>query len=176
MKSFAIRVPKESGFDIYSFPEAGLSSLLKEFAPYARLSVEFVSPDLCVLTAHVKLLGGKGGFGRLLRSQKNTGKKTDNFDSCRDLEGRREGIGSRSQRLEELKAKESEKKKSVQFPQPEKRNPVTLDDTYIKKLAEIRKEREYAVLEGIKALSSGFPRDEPVVKRLKKTAFDDDSD
>jgi len=35
------------------------------------------------------LLGGKGGFGSLLRSQKHWAKKTTNFDSSRDLNGRR---------------------------------------------------------------------------------------
>ena len=35
------------------------------------------------------LLGGKGGFGSLLRSQKHWAKKTTNFDSSRDLSGRR---------------------------------------------------------------------------------------
>ena len=35
------------------------------------------------------LLGGKGGFGSLLRSQKHWAKRTTNFDSSRDLSGRR---------------------------------------------------------------------------------------
>jgi hypothetical protein len=35
------------------------------------------------------LLGGKGGFGALLRGQGRDGKITDNFDACRDLSGRR---------------------------------------------------------------------------------------
>eukprot|EP00899_Mesostigma_viride_P008299 jgi/Mesvir1/17470/Mv08746-RA.1 len=36
-----------------------------------------------------RLLGGKGGFGSLLRGAGATGKKTTNFDACRDLGGRR---------------------------------------------------------------------------------------
>eukprot|EP00916_Digyalum_oweni_P023275 GHVL01038658.1.p1 GENE.GHVL01038658.1~~GHVL01038658.1.p1 ORF type:complete len:266 (+),score=66.41 GHVL01038658.1:49-846(+) len=36
-----------------------------------------------------RLLGGKGGFGSLLRGQKGTSKKTVNLDACRDLQGRR---------------------------------------------------------------------------------------
>ena len=38
------------------------------------------------------LLGGKGGFGSLLRSIKAKSQPTDNMDACRDLEtGRRMG-------------------------------------------------------------------------------------
>ena len=36
----------------------------------------------------LRLLGGKGGFGALLRSGAR-GSKTENFDACRDLSGRR---------------------------------------------------------------------------------------
>lgn len=36
-----------------------------------------------------KLLGGKGGFGSLLKGQPAVKSKTKNFDSCRDLSGRR---------------------------------------------------------------------------------------
>lgn len=37
----------------------------------------------------LRLRGGKGGFGALLRGQGRDGKITDNFDACRDLSGRR---------------------------------------------------------------------------------------
>lgn len=37
----------------------------------------------------LRLCGGKGGFGALLRGQGRDGKITDNFDACRDLSGRR---------------------------------------------------------------------------------------
>ena len=42
-------------------------------------------------TIHVKLriLGGKGGFGSLLRGQAPKKKYTTNYESCRDLSGRR---------------------------------------------------------------------------------------
>ena len=36
----------------------------------------------------LRLVGGKGGFGALLRSGAR-GSKTENFDACRDLNGRR---------------------------------------------------------------------------------------
>lgn len=45
----------------------------------------------------LRLRGGKGGFGALLRGQGRDGKLTTNFDACRDLQGRR----IRHQRTEE---------------------------------------------------------------------------
>jgi hypothetical protein len=52
------------------------------------LSCQGVAADS---TVHVtaRLLGGKGGFGALLRGQGRDGKITTNFDACRDLSGRR---------------------------------------------------------------------------------------
>eukprot|EP00195_Chlamydomonas_chlamydogama_P005342 CAMPEP_0202890250 /NCGR_PEP_ID=MMETSP1392-20130828/730_1 /ASSEMBLY_ACC=CAM_ASM_000868 /TAXON_ID=225041 /ORGANISM="Chlamydomonas chlamydogama, Strain SAG 11-48b" /LENGTH=227 /DNA_ID=CAMNT_0049573787 /DNA_START=90 /DNA_END=773 /DNA_ORIENTATION=- len=50
-------------------------------------------------TVHLvlRLRGGKGGFGALLRGQGRDGKTTTNFDACRDLQGRR----LRHQRIEQ---------------------------------------------------------------------------
>jgi hypothetical protein len=48
-------------------------------------------PDVLFVKSTFRLLGGKGGFGALLRGGP-TGivfKKTTNFSSCRDLNGRR---------------------------------------------------------------------------------------
>ena len=41
------------------------------------------------LDVHLKLCGGKGGFGSLLRGQPPKKQMTSNFDACRDLTGRR---------------------------------------------------------------------------------------
>ena len=176
MKNFLLRVPRKSGVDEFTFEATGSAEILEEIHQFARLSIEILSPSLCVLTANVRVMGGKGGFGRLLRSQKNLGKKTDNFDSCRDLEGRREGSNNRNKRVDELASKEAEDKKSVKIPQEVKSNPVTLDDTYTKKLTEIRKEKETAVVTGFETLQADFPIVQPLVKKLKKTVFDEDSD
>lgn len=50
---------------------------------------ELSSPTF--ITANARLLGGKGGYGSLLRSQgsRMSSRKSTNFESCRDLEGRR---------------------------------------------------------------------------------------
>ncbi|RZC84334.1 hypothetical protein C5167_047115 [Papaver somniferum] len=59
-----------------------------------------------------RLLGGKGGFGSLLRGAgtKAGQKKTDNFDACRDMSGRRLRHVNAEKKLEEWKAEEEERK------------------------------------------------------------------
>ncbi len=48
-----------------------------------------------------RLLGGKGGFGALLRGQGRDGKVTNNFDAMRDLQGRRIRHSKCEEKLEE---------------------------------------------------------------------------
>ena len=60
------------------------------------------------------LQGGKGGFGSLLRSMNPKKKKVDNFDSCRDLSGRRLRSVYNEQRLEEWSQRQQEEEKYVQ--------------------------------------------------------------
>ncbi|KAM3684668.1 hypothetical protein ACJW31_11G061200 [Castanea mollissima] len=59
-----------------------------------------------------RLAGGKGGFGSLLRgaATKAGQKKTNNFDACRDMSGRRLRHVNAEKRLEEWKAEEEERK------------------------------------------------------------------
>ncbi|KAL5563518.1 hypothetical protein UlMin_033265 [Ulmus minor] len=56
----------------------------------------------------LRLRGGKGGFGSLLRgaATKAGQKKTSNFDACRDMSGRRLRHVNAEKRLEEWKAEE----------------------------------------------------------------------
>uniref|UniRef100_A0ACD5VIB3 Uncharacterized protein n=1 Tax=Avena sativa TaxID=4498 RepID=A0ACD5VIB3_AVESA len=57
-------------------------------------------------SALLRLRGGKGGFGSLLRgaASKAGQKKTSNFDACRDINGRRLRHVNAERRLEEWKA------------------------------------------------------------------------
>jgi len=60
----------------------------------------------CMIRVLFRLLGGKGGFGALLRKQTNSrGKKTKNFDACRDLTGRRLRHSTAVDRIKEWMAK-----------------------------------------------------------------------
>ncbi len=62
------------------------------------------------LELHLGLDGGKGGFGSLLRGGQGLNhKKTTNFNSCRDLNGRRIRIVDAERRLNEAAA-QTEKK------------------------------------------------------------------
>ncbi|XP_015888769.2 uncharacterized protein LOC107423674 [Ziziphus jujuba] len=60
----------------------------------------------------LRLRGGKGGFGSLLRgaATKAGQKKTSNFDACRDMSGRRLRHVNAEKRLEEWKAEEEERR------------------------------------------------------------------
>ncbi|KAF3775464.1 SDE2-like protein [Nymphaea thermarum] len=60
----------------------------------------------------LRLRGGKGGFGSLLRgaATKAGQKKTNNFDACRDMSGRRLRHVNAERRLEEWKAEAEERK------------------------------------------------------------------
>lgn len=62
-------------------------------------------------TVHLvlRLRGGKGGFGALLRGQGRDGKVTTNFDAMRDLQGRRLRHQFSEQKLAEWKAQAKER-------------------------------------------------------------------
>ena len=61
----------------------------------------------------LSLNGGKGGFGSLLRSMNPKKNLADNYDSCRDLSGRRLRTVQNEQRMEEWKARQEEEEKFV---------------------------------------------------------------
>jgi hypothetical protein len=67
------------------------------------------SAPIC-LELHLGLDGGKGGFGSLLRGGQGLNhKKTTNFNSCRDLNGRRIRIVDAERRLNEAAAQTDKK-------------------------------------------------------------------
>ncbi|XP_074279679.1 uncharacterized protein LOC141604977 [Silene latifolia] len=68
-------------------------------------------PNFSTLTLTIPLLGGKGGFGSLLRgaATKAGQKKTNNFDACRDMSGRRLRHVNAEKKMEEWAAEEAER-------------------------------------------------------------------
>lgn len=60
----------------------------------------------------LRVRGGKGGFGSLLRGagSKAWQKKTSNFDACRDMSGRRLRHVNAERRLEEWRETEEERR------------------------------------------------------------------
>uniref|UniRef100_A0A2P2J4Y9 Uncharacterized protein MANES_05G023500 n=1 Tax=Rhizophora mucronata TaxID=61149 RepID=A0A2P2J4Y9_RHIMU len=71
-----------------------------------------VSSSECTVHVLLRLIGGKGGFGSLLRgaATKAGQKKTNNFDACRDMSGRRLRHVNAEKRLEEWKAEEENRR------------------------------------------------------------------
>lgn len=49
----------------------------------------------------LRLVGGKGGFGALLRGLGRDGSKTVNQDACRDLQGRRLRYSNAEKKLQD---------------------------------------------------------------------------
>lgn len=81
-----------------------------------RLVCNHSKQQLMVFQVKLRVLGGKGGFGALLRSKKAT-VKTTNFGACRDLNGRRLRHVEQERALQEWQAtaaqREREKKRSA---------------------------------------------------------------
>ena len=122
------------------------------------------------------LRGGKGGFGKLLKSQKHLGKNTDNFDSCRGEDGRRLKHIKREEKIAELQSKKetNDKKESESAPP---KSAVMLDEKYTKQISAIRKEKQSVVSEGLKAVTEPVKEpDEPAPKKMKKIGLFDDDD
>ncbi|ORX43358.1 hypothetical protein BCR36DRAFT_399956 [Piromyces finnis] len=69
--------------------------------------------DFQISNLSVSILGGKGGFGSMLRAQggKMSSKKTTNVESCRDLQGRRLKTINDATKLVDYLNKESERKR-----------------------------------------------------------------
>lgn len=142
--------------------------------PDVRLNYKGMIGGVLHFSVSGSLRGGKGGFGKLLRSQKNIGKRTDNFDSARDLSGRRIRVAKKDELIEtwkEKKAKEEQQSSSssaIKEPTP----AVTLDEKYIAQLASIEESKLSAISVGLKQ-STPAPS-QPTTKKLLR--FDDDSD
>ncbi|KAM1140839.1 hypothetical protein FF1_040842 [Malus domestica] len=154
-------------------------------------------------TVHLllRLVGGKGGFGSLLRgaATKAGQKKTSNFDACRDMSGRRLRHVNAEKKLEEWRAEEEErmleKMAEDYLKRIAKKGKVgTGDDKAEKYVAKYREQSERCVsevLDSVKEAVKGKRRGaakEPVAdsKRLKiwmgkrkmgeSDSEDDDSD
>lgn len=176
MKSVRIFIPGKDGqVDLVVSPAEAASFLLHE-GLRARCTNHFACGDIYFLTLAPLQLGGKGGFGKLLKSQKHLGKNTTNFDSCRDLDGKKLKYANRDAKIESLKKKaEQDDDKKTADVQPVK-SAVMLDEAYIKQLTTIREAKRSAVEAGIVAAAVSSKIPEPA-KKLKSIAlFDDDED
>ena len=67
-----------------------------------------------IFNLKVRIVGGKGGFGATMRSQKPKNPMTTNFDACRDLSGRRLRNVNAIRQLEEWQKKKAEEEKKIE--------------------------------------------------------------
>jgi hypothetical protein len=86
------------------------------------------------LTLNYRLLGGKGGFGSMLKAKgaRMSSKKATNFESCRDLSGRRLQTVHDAEKLAEYLDNESERKRK-QAEEKEKKIKQGLAASIVKK-------------------------------------------
>jgi len=112
---------------------ASVAALMRIPAPLLRLKCgtrdlhDAAALDAAQLAAMpvrlaLRLTGGKGGFGAMLRTAGAKNIKTTNFDACRDLNGRRLKHVNAEQQLREWEAGAAERERKKQ--EKAMRNPV----------------------------------------------------
>ncbi|KAJ3019082.1 hypothetical protein HKX48_002388 [Thoreauomyces humboldtii] len=120
----------------------------------------------------VRVPGGKGGFGSMLRAQggKMASQKTTNFEACRDLSGRRLKTVNDAKKLADYLEKEPERKRKRQeenieklekaLKGPEKQKIRFHDPDYEQNHADVMEDVQDAVEKAL--------RDVPIANAIKK--------
>jgi len=152
-----------------------------------------VEGDFSLVNINLRLLGGKGGFGALLRGAgtKAGQKKNNNTDDCRDLNGRRmKDVKAEKELLDwfiaqkkEKREKEHEKKlkeAAAATARARREEPVARfeDPEYVKQLREAEDAISSSIEQGLKAAMQKKKNPVPDVSNTKKrkTMMWDDSD
>ncbi|CAA6671561.1 unnamed protein product [Spirodela intermedia] len=132
----------------------------------------------------LRLRGGKGGFGSLLRgaATKAGQKKTNNFDACRDMSGRRLRHVNAEKKLEEWKAEAEDRKMeklAEQFLKSKAKEVKKSSSAVVEKYIEKYKEDSARCMEEVeesvrqsfelyeKSKRKVLPSSGPALKRLK---------
>ncbi|KAK6137096.1 hypothetical protein DH2020_029167 [Rehmannia glutinosa] len=158
------------------FPETtgpNSDSQLAQDQDLIRFRFTASAENLFPIVVHLllRLRGGKGGFGSLLRgaATKAGQKKTNNFDACRDMSGRRLRHVNAEKKLEEWRAEAEErklekmaeefiKKKTKELVKSGKSNGSDSAEKYVAKYredsAKCMEEVERSVRESVKGLMS----------------------
>ncbi|CAI2165446.1 7829_t:CDS:2 [Funneliformis geosporum] len=136
--------------------------LLNDYAPIFEKSNE----DFINITLKIPLLGGKGGFGSMLRAQggKMASQKTTNFEACRDLNGRRLRTVNEARRLadhleqepERQRAKKEKVKKKIEegMREPSIKKHRFDDNDYLRASEEMKEKVQNAVAEALQKPTS----------------------
>lgn len=128
----------------------------------ANLLKTLATGQLCVVRVLFRLLGGKGGFGALLRKQANRGKKTTNLDAMRDLSGQRLRHSMAVERIKNWMEKKQAEDELVNLiagegPELPAKTPESdsLDPEFVRKLKRSSADRPSVVAAGMRALEEG---------------------
>ena len=120
--------------------------------------------DHAMVTVLLRLEGGKGGFGAMLRTAGARGVKTTNFDACRDLNGRRlrhvnaeAALREWDNQAEERKLKKQQEDARRAAANPQGPPPITRfdDDEYEEMLEGTRGRVDEALAAAMKAAAGG---------------------
>ncbi|RIA97366.1 telomere stability and silencing-domain-containing protein [Glomus cerebriforme] len=141
----------------YQYLHTTSGKLLNDYASiFENDNEEFVNVNL-----RIRILGGKGGFGSMLRAQggKMASQKTTNFEACRDLNGRRLRTVNEARRLADHLEQEPERQRAQREKVKKKieeglREPPTkkhrFDDTaYLKASEEMKEKVQSTVAEAL---------------------------
>lgn len=136
-------------------------------------------------TIHVipRMLGGKGGFGSMLRAIGAQIEKTTNREACRDLSGRRLRDINEEKRVKEFLAK---KDSNTEDPEERKKRKLQRlcqapktefkDENYEKQMSEMTESVSDAVECGFKAGTSEIPKKKHIkIRRCYDSDLDTDS-
>lgn len=133
---------------------------------------------VCVL---LRLVGGKGGFGSLLRVQGRDTKATTNFEACRDLTGRRLRHVNAVKKMEEWEKKSKERELEqialqhitdrAKEIKRVKRKPIDRDV-----VAELQRETVDNVKEAVQAALKTATQSQIHKSKKRKILLDEDSD
>lgn len=152
-----------------------------------RLDTDFFYTD-GVIRVCPKVLGGKGGFGSMLRAIGAQIEKTTNREACRDLSGRRlRDINEEkrlktwlSQKKEREQDKEDKKKRKIEKLLQEPKHEFK-DEAYHEEITNLSEKLSDSVEQGLKRKheapgTSGSSHLKQAKKSHKKTLLDDELD
>ncbi|XP_076097825.1 splicing regulator SDE2-like [Mytilus galloprovincialis] len=111
-----------------------------------------------------RLVGGKGGFGSMLRAIGAQIEKTTNHEACRDISGRRMRDVNNEKKLKEWIGQKAEKDKQREIEKQERRerrrampNHKFEDETYHEQRKKVAENQEDAILQGLQKVSKTIP-------------------
>lgn len=138
-----------------------------------------------IIDVNLNLQGGKGGFGSLLRGQAIAKRKITNFDSSRDLQGRRiRNVTLHKKMLEWVKKKKEEderiQKEINEFKEQQKntlraQSDIKLKQEFKDKIEKWENELGSSIKEGLKRKSTKTEDSEVKSKEVKKVKTESDA-